>query len=143
MERQFETAVLKGPATPLATETATLFDSTVTYGPKMMRMLGVCRIVLSFPGLNQPSGTSGLIGYASSDGGTTWKNYAFPYSTIAGTGALPQTVAADTGSTFAVYDISVQFHQDVKLTWTAAATAPTAGFPPVIEVKYNDVHVNS
>lgn len=143
MPQQFETVRVAAPAVPANNGTAVLFDSTKVFGGgKRMRMFGVGRVSMSFPGLDQASAANGLKGYVSSDGGTTWKAYAFTYSTVAGTGTLPVQVTADTSSTSFLADVGVALHDDVKFELTVGATAPTV-WDPVIVYRTGDVHVSS
>jgi hypothetical protein len=119
----FSTARLGTPTGPANNGTVTLFDSTLAFKGGM-RMHGVGRVKLAFPGLSQASAASGLIGYISGDKGVTWNPCAFSATGSATT--LPATVPADTGADSASYDIYVGPYDDVKLTFTAGATAPSA-----------------
>ena len=134
----FESVEVAAPAAPANNGTVTLFDSTKVFGPKNMRMFGVGRVQLDFQGLDQASAASGLIGYQSKDGGTTWTKFSFGYTGSA-SGTLPATVPAATADDSTTYDIFVGACKDVKFTFTAGATAPTTGWPPVIGYRQGDV----
>jgi hypothetical protein len=86
--------------------------------------------------LNQPSASGGLIGYKRGAKGTAW--YPATFAPTGAANALPQTVAADTGSDSNSYDIAVSTEFDVKFTFTASGTAPTAGWPPVVTLQYGN-----
>ena len=115
------------PAVPTSGGTVTLFDSTV-YLKGGLAQNGVGRIRVSFPGLNQPSATNGLVTYSSPDHGAHW--YQFPF----GGSTLPATVAADTGTDHSAYDIFVGVEDDIKITYTATATAPTVWTPVIVAI---------
>ena len=123
MSWYFESIRLSPDAVPANNGTATLFDSTKSFRGGL-RMWGVGRVKLSFPALDQPSASNGLVGYVSGDHGTTWKQFAF--NSTGSSATLPATVAADTNTDSSAYDIFVGPYDDVKLTFTAAATAPSA-----------------
>jgi len=112
------------PTVPGNNATVTLFDSTVTFKKMGLATHNVGRVKFSFPGLSQPSAASGLIGYVSGDGGTNW--YQSTMSASGSSTSLPATVPADTGTDNAAYDVYVGCYADVKFTFTAAATAPSA-----------------
>jgi hypothetical protein len=142
MSWQFESIRLAPPAGPDDAGTVTLFDSTTMF-PGGLRQWGIGRIKLSFPGLSQPSGTNGLVGYTSGDKGVTWKQTTL---TSVGTAtSIPCTVAADTGTNNSQYDIYVGPFDDVKITFTASATKPTAASwaMVVISVDQGNVHSGS
>lgn len=116
-------ARLATPTGPANEGTVTLFDSTQSFKGGLS-MHGVTRVELAFPGLSQASATGGLIGYVSGNKGTTWTPCAF--TSTGSSASLPATVAADTGSDFSAYNILVMPYEDVKFTFTAGATAPSA-----------------
>jgi hypothetical protein len=115
------------PAVPANGATVTLMDSTV-HMKGGLAMMGIGRVHISFPKLDQASAAGGLIGYTSEDDGATWDAFAF---SVGGSGGLPATVAAATASDYSAYDIFVDTAEDVKFTFTAGATAPSAaGWKP-------------
>ena len=118
------------PAAPGANATVVLFDSTVTFNKAGLRMMGIHRVVVSFPGLDTPSLTAGLIGYTSPDKGTNW--YKATMAPAGDANALPQTVAAQTASDSDGFDIDVSDVDDFKLTYTATGTAPTVWKPVIM-----------
>ena len=120
---------LGAPAAPTSGAIVTLFDSTVTFNKAGLRMMGIRRVTLEFPGLDQASAAGGLIGYTSPDKGANW--YKATFAPAGDANALPQTVAAQTASDCDSFDIDVQDHDDVKFTLTAGATGPTV-WKPVI-----------
>ena len=138
----FESIRLSAPTVPANEGTATLFDSTVSFKGGL-RMWGIGRLKLSFPALSQASATNGLVGYISGDNGATWKQCAFAATGSAAT--LPATVAADTGTDSNAYDIFVGPYDDVKITFTAGATAPSAATwaQMTISVDQGNVHSGS
>jgi hypothetical protein len=138
----FESIRLSVPAVPANNGTATLFDSTKSF-PGGMRVWGIGRMKLSFPSLSQASAAGGLIGYVSGDKGVTWNPCAFTATGSAA--ALPATVAADTGSDNSAYDIFVGAQDDVKVTFTAGSTAPSAATWAriVVSVDQGNVHSGS
>lgn len=115
---------LEVPARPTAGATVTLLDTSVALGKLGLRSLGYHRVLFSFPSLDQASATGGLIGYTSGDHGTTWDQCAF--APASDPNALPQTVAASTATDCDSFDIDVTPHDDVKFTFTAGGTAPSA-----------------
>lgn len=112
------------PARPGNNATVTLLDTSTLLSKMGLRMAGIHRVLLTFPNLDQASATGGLIGYTSGDHGTNWDLCTFAPS--GDPSALPQTVAATTASDCSSFDIDVSAHDDVKLTFTAGATAPSA-----------------
>lgn len=140
MSWNFETIQLSPPAVPANNGTATLFDSTVSF-PGGLRMWGIGRLKLSFPSLDRASAASGLIGYISGDKGVTWNPCAF--TAVGSGGSLPATVAADTGSDNSSYDIFVGPYSDVKVTFTAGATAPSAATWARIGISVDQGNVHS
>ena len=111
------------PPAPSAGATVELFNSVKAFGAGMMGPLQIQRIRLDFAGMDQPSAASGLVGYKSPDGGTTWYQCAF---SLTGSGnTLPQTVAKDTGTDSTSYDIFIGSARDVKFLFTASGTGPT------------------
>jgi hypothetical protein len=137
---EFQPVRVAAPAAPSAGATVTLFDSTVVFGGgKRMSMFGVGRVGLSFPGMDKASAANGLNGYTSSDGGTTWDPFSFNVN--GSTGSLPTTVQAATASDYDAYDLYVGMFDDVKFTFTADTTAPTARtWRPVVTYRLGDVH---
>ena len=136
----FQTMRLAPDAVPANNGTATLFDSTKSFKGGL-RMWGIGRLKLAFPGLDQASATSGLISYISGDKGVTWNPCAFA---SAGSGTvLPTTVAADTGSDNSAYDIYIGPYDAVKVTFTAGATAPSAAAWAKITVSVDQGNVKS
>ena len=123
MAWNFESIQLSPPAVPANNGTVTLFDSTVSF-PGGLRMWGIGRVKLTLPSLSQASATNGLIGYISGDKGLTWNPCAL--TSTGSSAVLPATVAADTGANSAAYDIFVGPYADVKITFAAGATAPSA-----------------
>jgi hypothetical protein len=124
-----------GQATPTAGSTVTLLDTKVMFGGMGLQAMGITRVKMSFPGLNQPSAAGGLIGYKKDAAGT------YHQATFAPSGApnaFPQTVAADTGTDSNAYDVAVSSELDVKFTFTASGTAPTAGWPPIVTLQYGN-----
>lgn len=121
----FGTIQIGAPAAPANNGTVVLFDSTTL--KVGLHLLGVTRVRLSFPGMNQASAADGLKGYKSTDKGANW--YAATFSEAGAAATLPATVAADTGSDSSSYDIPVLGERDVKFTFTAGATAPTIWAP--------------
>jgi hypothetical protein len=138
----FSTARLATTAAPDNAGTVTLFDSTKAFKGGM-RMHGVGRVKLAFPALSQASAAGGLIGYISGDKGVTWNPCSF--SAVGSSATLPATVPADTGADSASYDIYVGPYDDVKFTFTAGATAPSAATwaQATISVQIGDVHSGS
>ena len=122
------------PAAPGNNATVTLVDTTAIFGKSGLRMNGIHRVCMSFPGLDQDSAASGLKGYSSPDHGANW--YPCTFAPSGDPAALPLTVAAATVSDFTSYDVDVTTHDDVKFTFTAGATGPTVWAPVlVLEVK--------
>lgn len=121
---------LEAPAVPTAGATVTLLDTSVALGKLGLRALGYHRVLISFPGLDQASAANGLIGYASPDHGTTWRQETFAPS--GDPNALPQTVAAATATGFSVFDIDITAHEEVKFTFTASGSAPTVWTPVIV-----------
>jgi hypothetical protein len=121
-----------GQATPTAGSTVTLLDTKAMFGGMGLQAMGITRVKISFPGLNQPSASGGLIGYKSDAAGT------YHPATFGAAIALPKTVAADTGADSNSYDIPVSSELDVKFTFTASGTAPTAGWPPIVTLQYGN-----
>jgi hypothetical protein len=117
-----------------------MFNSVSVFGGgKRMSMFGGGRVGLSFPGMDKASATDGLKGYTSSDGGTTWDPFSFNIN--GSTGSLPATVAAATASDYDAYDIYVGMFDDVRFTFTAGSTSPTAStWRPVVTYRLGDVH---
>ena len=121
------------PDAPALNATVVLVDTTALFGKMGLRMNGIHRITLSFPGLDQASAADGLNGYTSPDHGANW--YADTFATSS-TPGLPQTVAAQTATATASFDIDVTPFDDVKLTFTAGATGPTVWKPVIVlEIK--------
>lgn len=136
----FETIQLSVPAVPENNGTATLFDSTVSF-PGGLRMWGIGRLKLTFPSLSQASAASGLIGYISGDKGATWNPCAF--SSVGSSASLPATVPADTGADSASYDIFIGPYTNVKVTFTAGGTAPSAATWARIGISVDQGNVHS
>jgi hypothetical protein len=111
----FNTIGLGAPAAPGNNETVTLFDSRVSFKGGL-RMAGITRVIVSFPGIDQASATSGLKAFK-------WDGTAYQDATF---NVLPATVPADTGSDSESYSLLVMGERDVKITYTAGATGPTA-----------------
>jgi hypothetical protein len=126
---------IAGMATPTAGATVELFNSATLFAKAGLQTMGIVRVKLSFPGLNQPSAAGGLIGYKSPDKGATW--YPATFAPTGASNALPQTVAADTGSDSNSYNINVSTETDVKFTFTASGTAPTI-WAPVVTLQYGN-----
>lgn len=120
----FQRIQVAPPTKPANNGTVTLFDSTVAFSKMGLAMVNAGRFKLSFPGLSQASATDGLKGYVSGDGGTTWSLNTFAAS--GGSAVLPATVAADSASDSDAFDIYIGCYPDVKFTFTAGATAPSA-----------------
>lgn len=123
----FQTIRVGAPAAPAAGATATLLDSTTL--KVGLATMGIQRVRIGFPGLDQPSAASGLKGYKSTDRGATW--YEATFTTAGSAATLPATVAADTGSDSDSYDIFVGTDADVKFTFTASGTGPTIWAPVI------------
>lgn len=130
--QDFNRIGIGAPPVPANNGTAVLFDSTVVFKGGL-QMNGIGRIEISFPGLDQASAASGLKGYSSPDGGANWYPFKF------GSTVLPATVAAATADDFSAYDIFVGTEKDVKITFTAGATAPTV-WKPIITATAGNVH---
>jgi hypothetical protein len=124
-----------GQATPTAGSTVTLLDTKAMFGGMGLQAMGITRVKISFPGLNQPSAAGGLIGYKKDAAGTYHPATLAPANDA---NALPQTVAADTGADSNAYNIAVSSELDVKFTFTASGTAPTAGWPPIVTLQYGN-----
>lgn len=124
----FQTIQVGAPAVPANNGTAVLFDSTTL--KVGLPMLGIQRVRISFPGLNQASAANGLKGYKSPDKGANW--YEATFASDGSSTTLPATVAADTGSDSDCFDIFVGTERDVKFTFTAGAAAPTIWTPVII-----------
>ena len=139
----FQTVRVAAPSVPAAGATVALFDSTTVFGGgKRMSLFSVGRVELGFPGIDQASAASGLKGYTSSDGGTTWDPFSFNIN--GSTGSLPLTVSAATATDYSAYDIYVAGHDDVKFTFTAGTIAPTANtWRPEVTYRIGDVHAGS
>jgi hypothetical protein len=121
------------PPAPGNDATVVLVDTTALFGKMGLRMNGIHRITLSFPGLDQASAADGLKGYTSPNHGGNW--YVDTFAT-ASTPGLPQTVAAQTATATASFDIDVTPFDDVKITFTAGATGPTVWTPVIVlEIK--------
>jgi hypothetical protein len=122
------------PAAPGNNEVVNLVDTTGLFGKSGLRMNSIHRITLSFPGLDQASAAAGLIGYTSPDHGANW--YKDTFAPAGDPSALPATVAAQTASATASFDIDVTPFDDVKITFTAGATGPTVWTPVIVlEIK--------
>jgi hypothetical protein len=120
---------VRPPTVPTAGATVTLLDTADLYKGLDLQTLGIKRVHLAFPGLSQPSATDGLIGYESGDKGVTWSTSTFAsVEEIAAdpTAGLPITVAADTGADHDEFDFDVAGRSNVKFTFTASGTAPSA-----------------
>lgn len=120
---------LAPPTVPVAGATATLLDTADLFKGLGIQALGIKRVSIGFPGLSQPSATDGLKGYESGDKGTTWSISTFAsVEEIAAdpTAGLPDDVAADTGADHDEWDFDVAGRADVKFTFTASGTAPSA-----------------
>ena len=135
---QFQYVKVGPPARPANNGTVTLLDSTRDL-PGGLSANNVGRVTMSFPGIDQASATSGLIGYSSVDKGVTWYKKAF---TVVGTAtALPATVAADSGADSSSFDVYVGTEEDVKFTLTVGATTPTAAkWLPILKYVIGNVH---
>jgi len=110
------------PAAPTAaSEEVTLFDSSASFGPKMLRQLNATMLEITFNALDQSSATSGLIAYTSNDGGDSW--VANTMIDDSGTASMPDTVTytamPDT------WRWPITGFADFKITFTAGATPPT------------------
>jgi hypothetical protein len=119
------------PAVPTTGATVTLFDSSVALGKMGLRVAGIHRVTMAFPGLDVASATDGLIGYTSPNKGTTWYPCSFAYEGFDG---LPDTVPVDSGDGGYALDVDVTPHDDVKFTFTAGATPPAVWKPVIILV---------
>lgn len=109
------------PAAPGNGATISLVDTTkwspggidTTKSMKVIALMGISRIVVSFLSVDQASAASGLIAYGSSNGGTNFDQIQ--------AGA---TVNA-TSSAAQVFDYEVDAYDDVKIAYTAGGTGPT------------------
>jgi hypothetical protein len=118
---------LEIPTAPTAGNTATLFDSTVSFPGLGISGTGCHRIRLAFPGLDEDII---LTGYVSQNSGTDWDIDTFEANDVPG--GMPLTVSAQDSSGFMWYDISVRAFPDVRLTVTAGGTAPTVWRPIIM-----------
>lgn len=128
---------VRPPTVPTAGATVTLFDSTVTFNKMGLQTMRVRRVLLGFPGLSQPSATNGLIAYESGDKGVTWSQSTFASEEeIAAdpTAGFPVTVDADTGADHDEFDVDVAGRRDVRFTFTASGTAPSAASWANVEI---------
>lgn len=123
--QDFQRNRVSAPAVPAANGTVVLFDSTKVLNKLGLSTVGVGRVQMSFPGLDQDSAAGGLIGYSSPDKGTTWYQFQF------GGSVLPATVEKATATDFTSYDIFVGTEEDVKFELTVGGTAPTVWHPQI------------
>lgn len=101
-------------ALPLGSATATLFDSTVAFGPKQLRHLPIKR--LSFASEHDQAGT--LVLSRSIDGGTNWDVYYSNAFSIPAANNITGPV-----------DFLIDTFEDVKLEWTNGGTNQTVWRP--------------
>lgn len=127
-----ESARLATASTPSSGATVTLFNSVTAYGAGMMRTVDLTRIQVNFLNVSHASAASGLIPYASSNGGTNWDQIDFR-------GTMPVTVAASTTGQDNVYDFWVAPYDDFKLTYTASANTYTA-WRVTVTAYFGEVH---
>jgi hypothetical protein len=120
---------ISAPPVPANNGTVSLVDTTYVLGKLGLRANGIHRIIISFPGLDQASAASGMIGYKSPNKGTNW--YQDTFAPSGGPSALPLTVPAATDTSIPEYDIDVSTADEVKITFTAGAAAPTVWFPVI------------
>jgi hypothetical protein len=118
------------PAAPGNNETVTLLDTAVLFNGAGLPLMGIRRVRLAFPGLDEDSAVSGLNGYVSPDKGTNW--YIDTFEADATPGGLPVQVTAQDSEGFMWYDIAVVHAKDVKFTFTAGATGPSVWSPIII-----------
>lgn len=112
-----ETISFTPPAAPGNNATVKLFDSTTMLGnepAKMLAVLGINRIEVSFLSVDQASAALGLRSYASSNNGTNWDE---TQAAIA--------VGATVAGTVNTFDYPVDRFDDFKLEYTAGASGPT------------------
>ena len=115
---QFEIAA---PAAPGNGATITLVDTTkwspggvdTTKSMKVIPVMGINRIIVTFLSIDQASAANGLVGYGSSNGGTNFDQIQAG-ATVNVTSAAVQA-----------FDYLVDPYDDVRILYTAGATGPT------------------
>lgn len=119
-----ESSVFAAPSAPGNNASVDLFNSVTAFGGGMMRMLGLDMVEISFHLLDQASATNGLKLSTSTDKGVTWTQSTVPDD--AGTATMPLTVSSLAANAQRSYRFVVSGYPDVKITYTAGATGPTA-----------------
>lgn len=118
MSESFTVAVTGG--TPGAdANTYKLFDSTVSFGTRMMRTLGIGRV--TFDVKNSQAGT--LNAYRSTDAGANWDQFDSRAVPIAAAGTIsgPFDYLADT-------------YNDLKLEWVNGGVAQATWRPEIMAI---------
>lgn len=102
------------PAAPTLNQLLVLLNTaTWTGGPmKVIPVMGISRIIVTFLSINQASQAAGVKAYASSDGGTNWDQVGAGVATII------------TASAEQKFDYPVDGYSDFKVEYQAG-TAPT------------------
>jgi len=127
-------STVAAPAAPAASGTAVLFNSVTAFGgAKLCRPLDLSMIEVNYLRLSHASAANGLKIYASSDGGTNWRQLSMPDSD--GVATMPVTVSAVAADSNTNYKFDVSGFDDIKLEHTNSNNTLTT-WEPVITLHF-------
>ena len=127
-------STVAAPAAPAANATAVLFNSITAFGgAKLCRPLDLSMIEVNYLRLSHASAANGLKIYASSDGGTNWRQLSMPDAD--GNATMPVTVSAVAADSNTNYKFDVSGFDDIKLEHTNSNNTLTT-WEPVITLHF-------